>query len=65
MPKKQTRETTEQQAERFKRAVQDMINAGELNPTEADESFARLMGRVAVQRQRWFDGDEAPESHSQ
>lgn len=42
MAKKQNKESPEDQAKRFEKAIQDMIDAGELNPTEADkrmESF--------------------------
>jgi polyhydroxyalkanoate synthesis regulator phasin len=46
MPKKKNRETQKEQSERFKKAVQDMIDAGELNPTEADEAFNTLVGRL-------------------
>ncbi len=47
MPKKKKRETQKEQSARFKKAVQDMIDAGELNPTEADDAFERLMTAVA------------------
>jgi hypothetical protein len=56
MPKKKLRETPEQQAERFRAAVQDMIDAGELSPTEADARFEQAMGGVARLREEWFDG---------
>ena len=46
MPKKKKQESQEDQSERFKKAVRDLIDAGELNPTEADEKFDRLMGNV-------------------
>ena len=39
--KKQSRRSS-----RFEKAVQDMINAGELNPTEADEKSERAMEKV-------------------
>lgn len=42
MPKKQNTETQAEQSERFKREAQRLIDAGELNPTEADERFERL-----------------------
>lgn len=43
MPKKGREETQKEQSERFKKAVQDMVDAGELNPTEAEGAFERLM----------------------
>ena len=58
MPKKKSSETQEQQAERFKEAVRRMIDAGELDPTEADEAFERAMAGVVKQRKDWFDGEE-------
>ena len=39
------------QAERFKKKVKDLIYAGELNPTEADERFERAMAEIAHQAQ--------------
>lgn len=66
MPKKATKETAEQQAERFRKAVQDMIDAGELSPTDADAAFDGAMAGVTVLRERWLTGEaaeeEAPES---
>lgn len=43
MPKKQRKETQKEQSERFKKAVKDMIDAGELNPTDADDCLDRLI----------------------
>jgi hypothetical protein len=43
MPKKKHQETPEEQSERFRKEVQRLIDAGELNPTEADERFERLV----------------------
>lgn len=43
MPKKQSQETSEDQSERFKREAQKLIDAGELNPTDADEVVERLL----------------------
>jgi hypothetical protein len=50
MPRKKKQESPQEQSERFRRAVRDMIDAGELNPTEADEAFERLMGNVRSPR---------------
>lgn len=47
MAKKKKEETPEEQFERFRKTVQDMVDAGELNPTEADERFERAMKNVA------------------
>lgn len=46
MPKKKTTETQEVQSERFRKAVRAVVAAGELNPTEADENFERLLHSV-------------------
>lgn len=43
MPKKKAGDTQEEQSERFREAVRAAIDAGELNPTEADEAFERLV----------------------
>ncbi len=46
MPKKKTTETQADQSERFRQTVRDLVDAGELNPTEADESFEHLLGKA-------------------
>lgn len=46
MPKKKNQESQEVQSERFKKAVADLVAAGELNPTEAQQAFEKLMGKV-------------------
>lgn len=43
MPKKKNQESQEEQSERFKIAVRDLVDAGELNPTEADNAMDRLV----------------------
>jgi hypothetical protein len=43
MPKKQNAESQGEQSERFKREAQKLIDAGELNPTEADEKVESLL----------------------
>ena len=45
MPKKKTQETQAEQSERFLREAQKLIDAGELNPTDADEQIERLLRR--------------------
>lgn len=52
MPKKKTPETPEQQSERFKKAVQELIDAGELDPTEAEENFEQVMHNITKQTQQ-------------
>lgn len=45
MPKK--KEIQAAQSERFRKAVQELIDAGELSPTEAEERFERAMREIA------------------
>lgn len=52
MPKKKHQETPEEQSERFRKEVQRLIDAGELNPTEADERFERLVTLSANPRDK-------------
>ena len=47
MPKKKRQETQEEQSARFKREAQKLIDAGELNPTEADAALDKLVRRFA------------------
>ena len=46
MKKKKAKESPKEQAERFAKSVQDMIDGGELNPTKADEEFDSAITRV-------------------
>lgn len=46
MPEKKHKETPEEQGERYKRNAQRLIDAGELNPTEADAALERLSNQV-------------------
>ena len=46
MPKKKNQESQEEQSERFKKTVADLVAAGELNPTEANAAFEKLMGAI-------------------
>lgn len=46
MPKKKAPESQSDQSERFRNAVRDMVAAGELNPTEADKAFEKLVGKL-------------------
>jgi len=47
MPSKKNPESQKEQSERFKKTVDDLVAAGELNPDEADASFEKLMGLVS------------------
>lgn len=46
VPKKQQTEPPDEQSKRFVEDAQRMIDAGELNPTEADKAFERLSKRL-------------------
>jgi polyhydroxyalkanoate synthesis regulator phasin len=50
MAKKAKQESQEDQSERFGRLVQDLVDAGELNPTEAQERFEQAMQKLAPPR---------------
>lgn len=43
MPKKKTTETPKEQSARFRAEVERLIDAGELNPIDADEQLDRLV----------------------
>jgi polyhydroxyalkanoate synthesis regulator phasin len=51
MPKKKMTETQAEQSERFRKALREAIDAGELNPTEADEAFNLLVRRAKAHPQ--------------
>ena len=48
MPKKQNQESQEQQSERFKKTVRDLVDAGDLSPADADAAFDKMMNRVKI-----------------
>ena len=50
MPKKLNQETQAEQSERFRKTVRDLVDAGELNPTEADKRFERLSSQAIKSR---------------
>ena len=50
MPKKTKHETPAEQSERFREEVQRLIDAGELNPTEADARFSHLLDKIASRK---------------
>lgn len=45
MPKKANKESQADQSERFKRDAQRLIDAGELDPIEADERIKDLLAK--------------------
>ncbi|MTJ04722.1 MAG: hypothetical protein FH759_08535 [Sediminimonas qiaohouensis] len=47
MAKKQKPESDDQQYQRFLEKVQELVDAGELNPTEAEEAFERAMQKIS------------------
>ncbi len=47
MTKNPKKESQKEQSARFEKAVQDMIDAGELSPTQAEERFERAMREIA------------------
>jgi hypothetical protein len=47
MPKKKSQESQAEQSARFKRDAQKLIDAGELNPTEAAAALDKLLRRSA------------------
>ena len=47
MPKKKRPESPGDQAKRFKAKVQELIDAGELSPTDADAALDALVKRSA------------------
>ncbi|MDB5715742.1 MAG: hypothetical protein JWO15_3139 [Sphingomonadales bacterium] len=49
MPKKKQKESPEEQSERFRRAVRDLVAAGELNPTEADQALDSITRHSRIQ----------------
>lgn len=50
MPKKKHQMTQAEQTQRFRVKVQELIDAGELNPTEADARLDQLMKRAVKER---------------
>lgn len=50
MPKKKVEESAEEQARRFEAEVQRLVGAGELDPTEADERFEKVLKHLASKR---------------
>lgn len=46
MPKKKEKLSQERQSEMFRKTVQELIDAGELNPIDADEALNRLVSQA-------------------
>ncbi len=46
MPKKKEKLTQERQSEMFRKTAQELIDAGELNPIEADKAFEKILRPV-------------------
>lgn len=49
MPKKKPGMSPEEQSRAFKQKVRELIDAGELSPTEADAAFERAMRGVRTE----------------
>ena len=47
MPKRKSELSQAEQSKRFRDAVQELVDAGELSPTEADERFERAMEKIS------------------
>jgi polyhydroxyalkanoate synthesis regulator phasin len=47
MPKKKRQETEAEQTQRFRIKVKELIDAGELNPTDADAALDNLVRHTA------------------
>ena len=48
MPKKAKQETQAEQSERFRKDAQELIDAGELSPTDADAALDNIVRRAAA-----------------
>lgn len=48
MPSKKVHESNAKQAARFRSEAQKLIDAGELNPTEAEEALDKLVRKGAA-----------------
>ena len=46
MPKKANKESQKEQSKRFLEKVQELEDAGELNPIEAEEKFEQVMRKI-------------------
>ena len=55
MPKKKNPESQEEQSERFRKAVTDLVDAGELNPEDAD----KVLDTMTLNMRRTAQGDSS------
>ena len=55
MPEKKHQETPEEQSERFRKEAQRLIDAGELNPIEADDGVESVLKNSDVRHRRPVD----------
>lgn len=58
MPKKKRQETQQEQSERFKQAVRDLVADGSLNPTEADAVIDKMLKAGARKRPESSDSSD-------
>ena len=63
MAKKAKQESQAEQSERFLKTVQELVDAGELSPTEADETFEKLVSKVASVRVSKIREPEVPQDY--
>ena len=47
MTKKKAKESQKEQSKRFLEKVQELVDDGELSPTEAEKRFERAMDKIA------------------
>lgn len=57
MPKKENPISQAEQSERFRKAVQDLVDAGELSPTEAEERFQSAVRQIMPAADRLRPGE--------
>ena len=50
MPKKKVKETQAEQSARFQAEVERLVEDGDLNPADADETLNRLMANLGTGR---------------
>ncbi len=48
--KPKAKESQREQSKRFLEKVQELVDAGELSPTEAEERFERAMDKLGLKR---------------
>ena len=58
MPKRKTKFDQTEQSERFRKAAQDMIDAGELNPIEGEKALDALVRNARKARTADCDGPQ-------